>query len=253
MEALTAVFLVATGFLGGIITAVVGGSSIICFPAMLAVGLPPIVASASNTAAVVPASLIAAYSDTGRAPTWNTEVLGLALVGFVGSALGAMLLVALPSAVFVTVVPILIAVATLLFAFGERLKTSGWRIGTDRAHSMTKPLLFAPVAIYGGYFGAGMGVMTLAILGLSGPGDHRTKNALKNLLNVLANVVAIAIYIVHGIVAWPETTAMMAGALVGGFVGGRSMRFLPAQLFRALVVGMGAILTVVFAWRYWMA
>jgi len=164
-----------------------------------------------------------------------------------------MLLVALPSAVFVTVVPILIAVATLLFAFGERLKTSGWRIGTDRARSMTKPLLFAPVAIYGGYFGAGMGVMTLAILGLSGPGDHRTTNALKNLLNVLANVVAIAIYIVHGIVAWPETTAMMAGALVGGFVGGRSMRFLPAQLFRALVVGMGAILTVVFAWRYWMA
>jgi len=183
------VFLVATGFLGGIITAVVGGSSIICFPAMLAVGLPPIVASASNTAAVVPASLIAAYSDTGRAPIWNTEVLGLALVGFVGSALGAMLLVALPSAVFVTVVPILIAVATLLFAFGERLKTSGWRIGTDRARSMTKPLLFAPVAIYGGYFGAGMGVMTLAILGLSGPGDHRTTNALKNLLNVLANVV----------------------------------------------------------------
>src|SRR4051812_46875989 len=119
------------------------------------------------------------------------------------------------------------------------------------ARSMTKPLLFAPVAIYGGYFGAGMSVMTLAILGLSGPGDHRTTNALKNLLNVLANVVAIGIYIVHGIVAWSETTAMMAGALIGGFVGGRSMRFLPAGLFRALVVGMGAILTVVFAWRYW--
>ena len=72
--------------------------------------------------------------------------------------------------------------------------------------------------------------MTLAILGLSGPGDHRTTNALKNLLNVLANVVAIGIYIVHGIVAWPETTAMMAGALLDGFVGGRSMRFLPAPL-----------------------
>jgi uncharacterized protein len=202
MEALTAVFLVATGFLGGIITAVVGGSSIICFPAMLAAGLPPVVASASNTVAVVPASLIAAYSDTGRKPTWSTEVLGLALVGFVGSALGAMLLVALPSTVFVTVVPILIAVATLLFAFGERLKTSRWRrIGTSQSRSVAKPLLFAPVAIYGGYFGAGMGVMTLAILGLSGPGDHRTTNALKNLLNVLANVVAIGIYIVHGIVA----------------------------------------------------
>jgi uncharacterized membrane protein YfcA len=196
------------------------------------------VASASNTVAVVPASLIAAYA--------------LALVGFVGSALGAMLLVALPSTVFVAVVPILIAIATLLFAFGERLKTSvRWRAGANQSASVPKPLLFAPVAIYGGYFGAGMGVMTLAILGLNGSDDHRATNALKNLLNVLANVVAIAIYIVHGIVAWPETMAMMAGALIGGFVGGRSMRFLPADLFRALVVGMGAILTVVFAWRYW--
>ena len=69
---------------------------------------------------------------------------------------------------------------------------------------------------------------------------------------MLAKVVAIGIYIVYGIVAWPETAAMMAGALVGGFVGGRSMRFLPAQEFRVLVVGMGAILTIVFAWRYWM-
>jgi uncharacterized membrane protein YfcA len=209
------------------------------------------VASASNTTAVVPASLIAAYSDSGRAPTWSTEVLGLALVGFVGSGRGAMLLVALPSTVFVAVVPILIALATLLFAFSERLRTLGWRVSPDQSQSMAKPLLFAPVAIYGGYFGAGMGVMTLAILGLSGPRDHRSTNALKNLLNVLANVVAIAIYIGHGIVAWPETIAMMAGALIGGFVGGRSMRFLPAELFRALVVGMGAVLTVVFAWRYW--
>jgi uncharacterized protein len=110
MDPLTTLFLGGTGFLGGIITAVVGGSSIICFPAMLAAGLPPVVASASNTTAVVPASLIAAYSDSGRAPTWSTEVLGLALVGFVGSALGAMLLVVLPSTVFVAVVPILIAV-----------------------------------------------------------------------------------------------------------------------------------------------
>ena len=90
-----------------------------------------------------------------------------------------------------------------------------------------------------------------AILGVSGTDDHRATNALKNLLNVLSNVVGIAIYIGHGIVAWPETMAMMTGSLLGGFVGGRSMRFLPADLFRALVVGMGAILTVVFAWRYW--
>src|SRR3954469_8759663 len=141
MHALTAFFLTGTGFLGGIITAVVGGSSIICFPAMLAAGLPPIVASASNTVAVVPASLIAAYSDTGRAPILSAEVLALALVGFVGSALGAMLLVALPSTVFVAVVPILIAVATLLFAFGERLKTSvRWGAGANQSASVPKPL-----------------------------------------------------------------------------------------------------------------
>ena len=254
MDAITALFLGTTGFLGGIITAVVGGSSIICFPAMLAAGLPPIVASASNTTAVVPAHLIAAYSDTGRAPAWSREVLALALVGFLGSALGAMLLVALPSTVFVTVVPILIGLATLLFAFGERFRAMlKQRPSSPESGQVSKLLLFVPVAVYGGYFGAGMGVMTLAILGVSGTEDHRATNALKNLLNVLANVVGIAIYIAHGIVAWPETTAMMAGALIGGFVGGRSMRFLPAQLFRIFVVGMGVILTIVFAWRYWNA
>ena len=89
-----ALFLAGTGFLDGIITAVVGGSSMICFPAA---GLPPVVASASNATAVVPASLIAAYSDSGRAPTWSTEVLGLVLVGFVGSAGAGMLLVVAPA------------------------------------------------------------------------------------------------------------------------------------------------------------
>ena len=158
----------------------------------------------------------------------------------------------LPSTVFVTVVPILIAVLTLLFAFGERLKTSGWRVGTDRSCSVPKPLLFAPVAIYGGYFGAGMGVMTLAIPGAQRPWRSSDHKPSEKPAERARERLAIAIYIVYGIVAWPETTAMMAGALVGGFVGGRSMRFLPAQLSRALVVGMGAILTVVFEWRYWM-
>jgi uncharacterized membrane protein YfcA len=252
MDAFTALFLGTTGLLGGVITAIVGGSSLICFPAMLAAGLPPIVASASNTTAVVPASLIAAYSDTGRTPSWSARIFVLTLIGFVGSAVGALLLIALPERVFVAAVPILIGLATVLFAWGDRLRAVVARFDTGRTGTfILQPLLFAPVAVYGGYFGAGMGVMTLAILGLSGSDDHRAANALKNLLTVLTNVVSIAIYIAHGIVAWPETAAMMTGALIGGFVGGRSMRFLPAGLFRALVVGMGAVLTVVFAWRYW--
>ena len=128
---------------------------------------------------------------------------------------------------FVTVVPILIAVPTLLFAFGERLKTSGWRVGTDRSCSVLKPLLFAPVAIYGGYFGAGMGVMTLAIPGAQRPWRSSDHKPSEKPAERARERLAIAIYIVYGIVAWPETTAMMAGALVGGFVGGRSMRSCP--------------------------
>ena len=114
-------------------------------------------------------------------------------------------------------------------------------------------LLLAPVAVYGGYFGAGLSVMLLAILFVTGADDFRNANVVKNLLSGLTGLVAVVVFIVQGIVAWPQALAMMGGALVGGLLGGRLVRVLPQPLIRFVVITVGTILTLVYAWRYWLA
>ena len=113
-----------------------------------------------------------------------------------------------------------------------------------------KILLLIPVAIYGGYFGAGMSVMLLGILSV-GIGEFRTTNVIKNLLAGLTSLVASIVFVVQGMVAWPPTTVMMVGALIGGFTGGRLVRVLRPELVRWIVIAVGTILTAVYARRYW--
>ncbi len=114
-------------------------------------------------------------------------------------------------------------------------------------------LLFAPVAVYGGYFGAGMSVMILAIMSVSRTDDFRTANVLKNLLSALTSFVAVVVFVFLGMVSWAPTLVVMAGAIVGGFLGGRLARILPLALMRAIVIAVGAALTVIYAHRYWLS
>ena len=107
------------------------------------------------------------------------------------------------------------------------------------------------MAVYGGYFGAGLSVMLLAILSISTPDDFRTTNVIKNLISGLTSLVAVVVFVFEGMVAWPPTMAMMAGALVGGFLGGRLARVLPPTLTRGIVITVGTVLTMIYAWRYW--
>jgi uncharacterized membrane protein YfcA len=109
------------------------------------------------------------------------------------------------------------------------------------------------VAIYGGYFGAGMSVMLLALLSLGRAEDFRATNVLKNWLSGLTSFVAVVVFLLQGVVAWPSTLAMMAGALLGGFLGGRLVRVLPPGVVRWIVIAAGSVLTLVYAWRYWLS
>jgi uncharacterized membrane protein YfcA len=112
-------------------------------------------------------------------------------------------------------------------------------------------LLFTPVAVYGGYFGAGMSVMLLALLSVSRADEFRANNVLKNLLSGLTGLVAVVVFVSQGMVAWPPTLVTMAGGLAGGFLGGRLVRVLPAELVRWVVITVGTVLTLVYARRYW--
>jgi len=253
MDGTSVLLLFAAGLAGGVVTAIVGGASLITFPAMLAAGLPAIVANASNTVAMSPGNLIAAVADLERRPRWDRSFVGLVLICVGGSIGGALLLVATPAAAFTAVVPALIGFATLLFALSGRIRQ--WIVAhREPAASADRlsRLLFLPVAIYGGYFGAGMSVMLLALLSVSRGDDFRTANVLKNLLSGLTGLVAVVVFIERGVVDWSPTLAMMAGALTGGFVGGRLVRVLPPPLVRWIVIVLGSALTVIYAWRYWL-
>ena len=113
-------------------------------------------------------------------------------------------------------------------------------------------LLFAPVAVYGGYFGAGMSVMILAVMSVSRTDEFRTANVIKNLLSGLTSFVAVVVFVVQGMVAWLPTLAVMAGAAIGGLVGGRLVRVLPAEVMRWIVITVGSALTLFYARRNWL-
>jgi uncharacterized membrane protein YfcA len=257
MDAPATLTLFGAGFAGGVVTAVVGGASLITFPALLAVGLPAVVANASNSVAMTPANIVAGLADLARLPRWDRAFAGLMIVSVAGSAAGAALLLLTPEKTFTAVVPVLIGLATLLFATAapmQRRLAARAHARTGRTHRSSPGgamLLFAPVAVYGGYFGAGMSVMLLAILAVSRADGFRANNVVKNLLSGLTGLVAVAVFVVQGVVAWAPTVVLMAGGVLGGFAGGRLVRVVPAELVRWIVITLGSVLTVVYAWRYW--
>lgn len=255
MDAASALTLVGAGLAGGVVTAIVGGASLITFPAMLAVGLPPVVANASNTVALAPANLIAAFADRSRMPPRDPWFWSLVALTAVGSMVGAVILLVTPERAFTAFVPVLIGGATALFAASGRI--TRWLV-TRRASPRARRLpvfarvaVFAPVAVYGGYFGAGMSIMLLAMLSAGFFTDLRTANVTKNLLAGLTSVVAVLVFVTQAAVAWGPTALVMIGGLVGGFIGGHLARVVPAAWVRAVVIAAGTLLTVVYARRYW--
>jgi uncharacterized protein len=256
VETPAALLLFAAGLAGGVVTAIVGGSSLITFPALLAVGLPPIIANASNTVATTPGNFAAGLADLGRLPRWDRSFVGLVVVAVAGSITGAALLLLTPERAFTAMVPALIGLATILFGLSDRIR--GWLVSPPSAargaalpSEALRLLLFAPIAVYGGYFGAGMSVMILAVLSITLTHEFRAINVLKNLLAGLTGAVAVVVFVVQGMVAWAPAMVMMAGGLTGGVLGGRLVRVLPPRLVRSIVLAAGAVLTAVYAWRYW--
>lgn len=242
--------LLAAGVVGGIVNALAGGATLITFPAMLAAGLPPVVANASNAVAISPGHLIAALVDRGRLPPAGRRLAAAILVATVGGAAGGMLLLALPDHLFLKPVPALIGGSTLLFALGPRLQARAARgEGGRREGGRLAPLGLA--AVYGGFFGAGLGIILTMVLSLDRGADMRAVKAWKNLLATCVSLAATVLFIARGAVAWPETLAMLAGALVGGYAGGHLIRVLPAHLVRWGVIVVGTVLTVVYAQRIW--
>ncbi|MDH2381882.1 sulfite exporter TauE/SafE family protein [Bradyrhizobium sp. CER78] len=258
MDIQTSLLLLAAGIAGGIINALAGGATLITFPAMLAAGLPAVSANASNAVAISPGHLIAALADRGKLPPPTRRTISFVLVSTLGGAIGAGVLLLLPERLFVLPVPALIGFATLLFAFAPQIQTpqaKTWTIGQQKTAALPSTAASAAVlglaCVYGGFFGAGLGVILTAVLSVTEPNDIRAIKALKNLLATCVSLAATLIFIVQEAVRWPETLAMLLGAMAGGYAGGHLIRVLPAPVVRQFVIVAGAVMTVIYAARYW--
>lgn len=248
MDGLLVLVLVAcAAFAAGFINAVAGGGSFLTFPALIAAGLPPIHANASSTVALFPGQIATAYAARSGlvaiAADTRVNVPVLAAISLIGGLIGGLLLLLTPQAVFSHMVPWLILFATAIFAGGNF-----WITNPKKFRLSKGGVVFAQglVAIYGGYFGGGIGILMLAALTLSGLRDIWRMNSLKILLAALMNTAAVVTFIVAGIVHWQLTIAVAIGALAGGYAGLYAARRVPPQLVKGFIVAVGLVLTVYF-------
>ncbi len=240
-----AFLLVGVGLLSGGINAVVGGGTFFSFPVLLAFGLPPVIANATSTVALWPASAMAARAYLPELKRVREVLLLRAVVAFVGGTVGAFLLLASGNALFFSLVPWLLAGATLLFAFAKPLVRQVAKFSRRANAALMLGLQFL-FAIYGGYFGAGVGILFMAALALGGESNAQIANAQKNLLATCINGAAVAIFVARSAVNWPVAIAVMAGAIVGGYCGARAARSIPADWLRVIVIIVGCVLSAIY-------
>jgi uncharacterized membrane protein YfcA len=239
---------------GGAINSVAGGGGFIAFPALLFTGMPPVNANATNTIALWPGTVASTwvYRKTLSSELLKS-ILPLAIITFCGSVLGAVLLLKTPQKTFLKIVPWLLLGATLLFCFGGRI--SSW---VRQRHSIHGPsrttivgvaLLQLCVAIYIGYFGAGVGFVMLALLAMMGMENIHSMNGVKTLLATCGNGVAIVMFVFARAVRWPQALLMVVGAALGGYGGAYYAQKLDPKAVRYIVITIGASMTAYFFWK----
>jgi hypothetical protein len=244
-----AIFLFFAATLGGALNAIAGGGSFIAFPALLFTGIPPIPANATNTVAMwtgVTASG-GAYRKRLNIPLrLMAPLLGASVFG---GLIGAILLLRTPAHTFMRMLPWLMLAATLLFIFGKNLSrpqsSSVGRDATTTAVIAATTLEFF-VAIYGGYFGAGMGFVILAMLAMVGMTDIHSMNGLKSILSSTTNGLAVVAFIFARAIYWPQASVMSVGAILGGYFAAHYAQRLPQVWVRAAVILAGSGMTIYF-------
>jgi hypothetical protein len=239
-----AVLVVLAGLGAGTINAVVGSGSLITFPTLVWVGLPPVVANVSNTVGLVPGAASGAWGYRRELAGQRGRLMRLGAGTLTGSAVGAILLLVLPPGVFAAVVPALILLACLLVVIQPWLVR---RLADRPRGHHGGPLVWLAIfatGMYGGYFGAAQGVLLIAVLAVGLDETLQRANAAKNVLGGLANLVAGVLFIVLADVNWAAAGLVAAGATVGGLLGARVGRRLAPAVLRAIVVLIGIIAVV---------
>lgn len=241
-----AVLLAAAGLLAGAMNAIAGGGSFVSFPAMIAAGLPPIAANASSTVALFPGTAAStfAYRRALARPT-EVPVKRMLPLSVAGGLIGSALLLATPARLFDMVIPFLLLLATLTFAFGARAGLALRRMVTIGPR--TGIALQFLIAIYGGYFGGAVGLMMMALWSiLLASADLKSMAPARVLLVSATNAAAVLWFVGAGAVYWGETLAMLGASIIGGYFGARLGQVLPGRIVRGFTIVLTALVTVAF-------
>jgi uncharacterized protein len=240
MSASHALVIVLGGVGAGIFNGVAGGGSLISFPILLGLGYPALTANITNTIGIWPGYVASAAGFRREIGDQSNRLLRLSPVALAGGIAGALLLLTTSSATFDDVVPWLVLGASVLFAAQPALRRA---LDRGSAHPRTRPALMVvgvfAASVYGGYFGAAMGVMFLAVLGLALPVSLAHTSGLRAVLSMVVNGVAAVVFLVHGGLAWDAVGYLALGSLVGGFLGARLALALPVSALRVVVVVIG--------------
>lgn len=247
----TAIFLFFAGALGGALNSVAGGGSFISFPALLFSGVAPIAANATNTVALWVGTIASGGAYRKHLDLSRRVMVPLAATSVIGGIAGAYLMLHTPAQTFLRVLPWLMLGATLLFMFGRQLARSGGSVERDAStNALAIAALFELiVAVYGGYFGGGIGILNLAMLAALGMTDIHAMNALKVVLGGIINGIAVVTFVVAGAVVWKQCGVMTAGAVLGGYFGAHYAQKLPGAWIRGFVIAVGTGMSAYFFWR----
>jgi uncharacterized protein len=244
-----AIFLFFAAAVGGAINAVAGGGSFVAFPALLFTGASPVPANATNTLALWVGTTASGGAYRQKLDLPRRVMIPLIVTSVIGGVAGALLLIKTPAQTFLKVLPWLMLGATLLFAFGQRLtgSISAGISGETSWRSMLGATIFElAVALYGGYFGGGIGILNLAMLSVLGMTDIHAMNKLKVILGSIINGVAAVAFVVTGFILWPQAGVMTVGAIAGGYGAAHYAQKLPQIWIRGFVIAVGTLMTIYF-------
>ena len=242
------ILLIAAAFGAGILNTVAGGGTFLTFPALVFTGMPPVMANATSTVAVFPGYLGGAFGFRSELAGFDRRrLLRLVVITLVGGLVGSSLLLVSSNEAFSMVVPFLLLGATLAFLFGDKIRQ--WAAAKARVVSSEGALGLFAVALYGGYFNGGLGIVLLALFSLWGMTDLNRMNALKSGLSFLLSAISVAVFAVAGLVAWPEALIMMLAATAGGYAGAPLARALPKPIVRGVIATVGFGMSAIFFWR----
>ncbi|MDB6178474.1 sulfite exporter TauE/SafE family protein [Paracoccus sp. Z330] len=240
--------LFCAGVVGGMLNAVAGGGTFVTFPALVFIGVPPVAANATSTVAALPGYLAATWGfrqdlrAMNDAPLWSLTIWTM-----LGGAMGCVLLLVSSNDAFSVLVPFLLLAATILFYWSDTFRRQALR--WSRAVTPFSLATLLPMAIYGGYFNGGLGIVMLAVFAMWGMTDLHQMNGLKSWLSFALSVVAAIVFSGGDKIVWLPCAVLALGTIIGGYAGAPVARLIPRQVLRLLIAVIGFGMAAIFFWR----